>query len=527
MSRAFAVQVAERRGWMPERIAAFDAGFATYWTRGTDLARRANGWIPPRRRHVAVVEQPEAVRPWAQLLNTSTWTLYDGDADAPELLAWLLALGDRMAVTGEVAPAPMQNAAWWLERTDAECDAFALAAERSTRPDADAVRAVAAALPWLRRLAHETLRPPGPGAHKAIPRTGVLVPRALETEPPALVDRVTAVTRDALARWRAGWHRSEPAVVRSLCAWIADAAPPLVVTGRRGRIVWDPERPSAVNGLRSELARGDAVAVAAIRDDLEVVARHTRAFLDALVAVDRLPMPDRGAAQTGLAYLHVERRLVAYNLHEPGMERLVGPPLPFGREMLGARTAHEWAHLADDAGWVPRTVSDEEWAARERTLAELLDATIAAAPAAIRRRTAADLTALASGGTAGAGLARVTVQRMPDWRANLVARAFMTAAERETYVRHNVRTLRPEYPPPALWRMLVRYLFEYQYLGARLGLTAMDDPRAYLMHSTWFADDFMATGALDDARFDPLAAAVDALCACWAVDPARLRLPGA
>jgi hypothetical protein len=114
---------------------------------------------------------------------------------------------------------------------------------------------------------------------------------------------------------------------------------------------------------------------------------------------------------------------------------------------------------------------------------------------------------------------------MPDYRANLVARAFMSGAEREVYVRHNVRTLRAEYPAPHLWRMLIRYLFEYQYLLPALGLAQVEDPRAFLFHSTWFADDFLATGVLTEARVDALATAVARLCACHAVDPARLRLP--
>jgi hypothetical protein len=116
---------------------------------------------------------------------------------------------------------------------------------------------------------------------------------------------------------------------------------------------------------------------------------------------------------------------------------------------------------------------------------------------------------------------------MPDYRANQVARDFLTDAERETYVRHNIRSLRPEYPPPLLWRMLIRYLFEYQYLSAALGMTRVADPRAYFLHSTWFADDFLATGVLDEARFEELAAAVARLCACHAVDRTRLRLPAA
>ena len=53
----------------------------------------------------------------------------------------------------------------------------------------------------------------------------------------------------------------------------------------------------------------------------------------------------------------------------------------------------------------------------------------------------------------------------------------------------------------------------------------MPDPRDFLLRSTWFADDFFATGMLDETRFDALAAAVGRLCACHAVDAAALRLP--
>jgi len=39
------------------------------------------------------------------------------------------------------------------------------------------------------------------------------------------------------------------------------------------------------------------------------------------------------------------------------------------------------------------------------------------------------------------------------------------------------------------------------------------DPRDYFLYSTWFADDFLATGVIDEARFETLAAAVGRLCA--------------
>ncbi len=525
-SRAFAA----RAGWSGATRALFDAGFARYWSRAAALARRATGWPPPRRRHIALVREPFAVRPYAALLNTSCWLLYAADVEPatsdPEFLAALLAHGDWMASTGEVAHAAVRGAAWWLERTDAECAAFAAAARRSTRPDAAAWRAVAEALPWMRRLRHDTLRPPVVASpHRPVPGTGLLVPAALEDEPLRLVERWVSVAREALDAYHATWRGADPARLDALCAWLATAAPPLLVTTAGGRVVWDPDVPARLDALRDELAGADAVAVAAIHDDLAVVERHTRAFLAAVVDAAELPAPQSNTLQTGYTYLHAVRRLVAYNLREPGMDRLHGPPLPFAREMVGARTVHEWAHLADAAGWVPRTVAREAYHALRRGLGEELDAAIAAAPAVVRRATASDLAALGRERSPGSELARLTTTRMPDYRANLVARAFLDGGERETYVRHNVRTLRGEYPASLLWRMLIRYLFEYQYLLPALGFTGAADPRSFFLHSTWFADDFLATGVVDERRFDALTAAVARLCACHAVDGARLRLP--
>jgi len=530
MTGAFAALVAERAGWSPATVALFDAGFARYWERSTSLARRTATWPPPRRRHVAVVGRPHDVRPWVQLLNTSAWLVYASDLDPvlsdAEFFAFLLAHGDWMAHTGEVTFAAVRGAAWWLERSEEECAAFAAAAARSTRPDAAAWQALADALPWLRQLGHETLRPPRVvSPRRAIPGTGLLVPRALEAEPPRLAERWTAVAHDALAGYRAAWRATDAAAVRDLSAWLAASAPPLLVTGAGGEVLWEPDAPERLGPLRTALEQADGVAVRAVHDDLEVVATHSAAFLAAVVDRAALPAPHPNTFQSGYTYLHATRRLVAYNLHEPGMERLHGPPLPYARAMVGARTAHEWAHLADAAGWVPRAVTGDEYARLRTDLAGALDAVIAAAPTAIRRVTEEDLLALAADGCAGAALARLTLTRMPDYRANLVARHFLGDTERETYVRHNIRSLRAEYPPPLLWRMLIRYLFEYQYLGSGLGMTRVADPRAYFLHSTFFADDFLATGALDEERFDALAAAVARLCACHEVDRARLRLP--
>jgi hypothetical protein len=78
-----------------------------------------------------VVGDPLSVRPYAQLLNTSAWMLQAADLDPatlhPELLAYLLAAGDWMALTSEVSGTAVRTGLWWPERTDAECTAFAAA----------------------------------------------------------------------------------------------------------------------------------------------------------------------------------------------------------------------------------------------------------------------------------------------------------------------------------------------------------------------------------------------------------------
>jgi hypothetical protein len=530
MSGEMAELVALRAGWAAERIALFDAGWRLYWERGGDLARRTRTWPGPRRRHVAVAGQAEAVRPYVSLLNTSAWLVYESDVDPetshPEFLAYVLALGDRMALGGEVATAAVRGAAWWLERSDEECAAFATAAACSTRPDAAAYVAVGDALPWLRRLHHETLRPPSPGAARPaepIPGSGLLVPAALHDEPLRLIDAWTRIASRTLAAHRAHWRRSDPGLVADLCGWLAAEAPPLLVIARGGRIVWDPEAPGRVGGLRAVLKTADAAAVERVQHDLQRISEITRGFLAAVRDPAGLPAPAPGGLQRGYTYLHEARRLVAYDLHEAGMERLLGPALPYEHPMVAARTAHEWAHLADVAGWVPRVVAPDAWAALRAELAAALDDAVAHASSAVRARTAADLAELAEGRPVGVALGRVLVTRMPDYRANLVARRLTSDDEAETYVRHNVRALGADHPPERAWRLLLRYLFEYQYLLPALGMTRVPDPRTFLVASTGIADEIFRAGVVDEERFDDLAAIVARLCGSHAVDPAKLR----
>ena len=221
--------------------------------------------------------------------------------------------------------------------------------------------------------------------------------------------------------------------------------------------------------------------------------------------------------------MHPHRRTIAYNLQERGMERLSGPPLPYERAMLGARTLHEWAHLADAAGWVPARVDDAELAARRTRLAEELEAVLAECAPAARDHARRDLDEICRGGPPGEALADLLLTRLPDYRANLVAGPLMTQAESETYARHNIRTLRYEYPAAKLWRMIVRYLYEYQYLLPQIGLSAVDDAYRYFTAATGFHADVVAAGVLSEERFHAVSAALTSVCCAYGVDRARIR----
>lgn len=507
LSAAFAAAVGEH-GWSGERIALFDAAFSLYWRRSAELARRARGWPAPRLRHVAVIADPLAVHPYATLLNTSAWTLYAGDLDPasshPELAAYLLALGDRLMVLGEVTTAALHHAAWWFARDDAECAAFAAAAARSARPDADALRLLAEALPWLRQLGHATLRPCA-GAHRVLPGTELQVPRALQDAPPALVRDWTAAARRAVGAYHARWAAAAPAAAAALVDWLAADAPPLLVTAR-GHPLWDPDAPGRAGALRAALKRCAGAAVRDAHADLRLIADHTRRFLAAVADPAALP-PATDAEQSGYVFMHRTRGLLAYDLDEPGIDRRHGPALPFARAMLGARAAHEWAHRAVDAGWVPWSPSAGEHDARLAAVAAGFDRALAAVPGGERPA------------VTGAALTDLLTTRMPDFQCNLLAQRFLDEAERETYVRHNIRALRPELPPDRRWQMLARYLYELQYLR----FSAVADPRRFLLASTWAEEDLIGSGLVERATFDALADAVAALCDGYAVDESRFR----
>ncbi len=262
-----------------------------------------------------------------------------------------------------------------------------------------------------------------------------------------------------------------------------------------------------------------------MRRELEIIDERTRLFLAACVDPAALWA---GAAPSlepgGYAYLDPERRLLTLRLDQPGMDRLHGPPLPFAHAMLGARCLHEWAHLADQAGFVPLAVPTAERDARQAELAEALDRLVRDASRGLQAELHAELDELGiSSGSPGEGLVALLASRLPDHRANRIMARFATRLEGEIYVRHNVRSLGRHHGPGSRLRLLMRYLHELQYLAPALGLCAMQDPTEVFLALTGAESELGADDGLTRDAFVALGELVAALYACWEVDASRFR----
>ena len=331
-----------------------------------------------------------------------------------------------MGLTRNVLAGVVQNLGWWLVRSDEEVAAFQAAAARTTRPDAVGCRALAAALGWIRRLYDETLRPPVlllPERLLRLDGTGLLLPGSAHAEMERFMRTWTDTAQRSADRFLVPHAKRRRDHGEELCGFLRDEQPHLLVTGRNGAVIWDPERPAETRTLQAELRGIGATTAAGLRADLETVASRSRGFLASLVQPDALPAPHPGTEQGGLAYMHAARRMVAYNVREPGMRRLQEPAPPFERLLLGARTVHEWCHLAVDAGWVAVPAErTEEYTAIQGELRALLQEVFDAAPAPLRAGAWPDLARLPGfAGQPGAVLAAMPVARMEDWQSNLLA----------------------------------------------------------------------------------------------------------
>ena len=510
------------RGRPGDWLDLFDASFSLYWKRASELYDRAPAtWFPPRTQHVAIVTDPTCVRPYSQPLKRSSWLLYESDfspeSSGVELGCYLFFHTERYGLSGNILASAVHNLAYFLVRDPAEIAAFAEQAARVTRPDAASMRALAEAQSWIRRLYHTELKPPSLVLDEQVGKleaADLLVPMSLQSNVKQLATTFKADAQQVVAAYyaRHAPQAGETSHANAITAWLASERPSVLVTSSGGAVLWDPERPDDLDAITTALDGIAEAPAASLRDDLRVISDRTRRFLDALVDPASLPKPHDLDQEAG-TYIHESRKLIAYDLSHPAMNRLKEPSPPFERWMLAARTVHEWGHLAVDAGIV-RVPDDRrpELAEAQGRAREELAAIIADAPPPLRE-VAEREAAMLGGDSAADALFATLMGRMEDYRANVLARRFLSAEEMETYARANVVTLAQE-ANVGPWLKLVRHAYEFQYL--RLG--GVSDPFEYFTQSVWFRQHFEEAGLVPAARARALFEAVTRVCECYAID---------
>ena len=510
-----------------EWLDLFDRAFQLYWRRLKELTAEASVyWFPPRVQHVCVITEPDRVRPYFQPLHQSSWLVYESDFSPEcsnlEFAIYQLIQAERMGLLQQVVPAFLLNLSYWFKRSNAEIDRFREACALTPRPDAEAYRALAELLQYWDELYHEVFKRPvvvPPEGLISVTHTGMVVPKSREARLGLFLERCERVVGGVAAGHYASFAASNEGVEAEICEWLQAERPRLLVTGAEGRVIWDFHLPDETDQLRQQIDGITDAAAESLRADLAVVDQRSRAFLGSLAAQARLPEPEpHSAEQGGLTYMHLERGEIAYNVCEEGMQRLREPAPSFERFMLAARTVHEWAHRATEAGWVcvPEARRAEE-AQLVSEAAELLDQIVRDAPAGVREYCGASLASLAGGSGVGAALVELAWSRIEDFQSNLLSQRYLTAEERETYVRNNVRSLAQEVQPDALFQRLARYAYEYQYLR----FSAVSDHHAYFMRSTWFPDQYLETGVVQLEHFDRLLGLFGRRCDCYSVDESK------
>jgi len=512
--------LAERCGFSAAWLARFEECFALYWERAEELHRRApRAWLPPRVQNVALATR--AVRPFFQPFHRASWLLYASDFEpalaSAELGVHALFQAERLGWLAQLVPGYLANLSYWLLRSDEECERFRADCERTSRPDAGALRAVAAALELVRACHHRELRPRVlvGEAEFELAGSGLAYPVSRRHQAEAFLRRLPRELERSVHEHFARFAAREPARLAEFLGWLADARPQVLVTGERGALVWDPARADESDALRAMVKDCAPEVLASLRADLEVVSTRSQAFLASLAEGVAAPRPRLAMDQDGLSYLHAERNAIAYPLAGGSSYRLREPAPPYERAMLAARTVHEWGHAAVDQGWVP--VPEErrsEHAAARAELVALLDELWSAAPPALRLACARELPR-----AAGETLVRGLEGRMMDFQVNLLAQRYLEPLERETYVRNNVRCLAHEYGAGGLFHLLVRYAYEAQYL--RFGMAG--DALEYLRRSAWLEQQFLQPRVLTAEQLARVFALVGRLCDGYAVDPRPFR----
>jgi hypothetical protein len=518
----------ERHGLSDGWIELFDRSVRTYFERVAELyAKAPASWFPPRRQNVCVVVDPDRTRPYYQPFDGSSWLVYASDFDPErsnvEYAVYQLVHAERLGAERQMGRAMALNLGWWLVRTPAQREAFASAARSADRPDAAAFVALADALPWIDSFYHAELRhpegqPDEPYAN--IQGMHLYVPRSRVDDLKALVktfDRVGSEVAQAYLELPGAEPPGAHALER-LVSWLAHARPPVRILDA-GEVSWDPQRGTETERLRARLKDVPASVLSSLQADLEVVGARTRRFFEAVLDPEGLPRDVHDVDSDGGTWVDPEHHVIVYALAQPGLDATAESAPPYHRLLLGARTMHEWGHLAADAGWIG--IPDDarlDHAAACAQMAAAYERLLEGASARFRDAATQELRAMnIAPARCGAALADLTQARTTDYLANLLMRELSPLAETEAYIRANVKTHVHE--PIGPIQQVARYAYEFQYLT----LSRMSDPLDYFLHSTWFVDYFLDTGLVRREDFLHLLDCVTKAFSLHRIDPRHLR----
>jgi hypothetical protein len=520
LSDDFARELETRRLLDPSFRRLFDGAFVSLQRRQNELhAAAPEYFLPPRILNWVILRDP-TLHAYFQPFTGMCALLYAADLEeASSSVAHAelqMVVAERIVQTGRLSRAYLAAIPHLLAMSETEVSDFCEGARRSTRPDADAVRALAELTDVLRsNVETEGLREPGDPkeGYGRVKGTPLVVPKTFGAVLQTLAARIEAAPPLVLeehARHEATIALGDEPRSR-VVDFLRSERPEVLIADGHGQLLWRPgDDTTTLEQALPEL--GSAVADSLIAD-LATVGSVTDRFFACVRGARAMPVPRETLEEAGGVYLHHDLGRIVYALEQPGIAPLSEAALPWSRKSLAARVMHEWGHVAVDAGVVPPS-SVEALRAVETRVAAAFDRIVKELPSEYKTSANQELLEMREEGTR---LVDLPYSRMEDYRANLLVKRLLPPEPIEAYVRTNVRSLMIEDVQPL--RKLARYAYEAQYLW----LAAIDEPWDYFIRSTYFSEEFLESGFASLDATKALFAALRALCECHVVDETRLE----
>ncbi len=523
----FAADLQSKRGVSAGWLSSFNRAISDYCQRAQTLsARSPDYWRPPRMQNVVVAVDSWGVRPYFQPFHGSSWFVYASDFEADtsshELSVLVLLYVEHLGMVRDPMRAAARTLSYLLTLTDEQIADLCGGCLRTTRADAVAFRTLAEHMSALRQLHHEDLSPAPESRsdeYSRIREAGLLVPKSLAHTVQGVANVFGRAAEVAAQRYLASFTESAgPEHAGEFVQWLKQNQPHVLLNDEAGGLLWDPEAPDEVEQIRIAIQGMTQAAARSLEHDLRLVSNCSKTFLGSLRQPELLPEPTE-IEQDGGTYLHATRKLLVYDLVQPGLLTLVEPSPPFHRQLLAARSIHEWGHLAVDAGWVRVPIeSQAQHADAIRTLESLFDQILSEAPLSLHQQTLEEAASFSGGPVdkIGPAYARLIYDRASDFASNLLARHYL-GSELHCYLRANVRSL--WHDGLSLFNQLARHAYEFQYLR----LADFDDPISYFFATTWARETFIETRVVTESSLIRLFDAAYDVLRCYKVDHAAFQ----